>query len=240
MMNMRRVGSTLAALLLGLFLFGMGLWQVERREWKHDLIAAVDSRINAAPVRAPGPDEWADISQDRHAYLRVTASGTFRHDKEVLTKAVTERGSGYWVMTPLNVGDYDIVINRGFVPADKVDAKTRADANGTGAVTITGLLRLSEPKGGFLRENDPKGNRWFSRDIAMITQAKQLGQTAPYFIDADATPNAGGYPIGGLTVVKFNDHHLIYALTWFGLTGLVFFFAYRIWTSPRRKDKGGE
>lgn len=240
MMNMRRVGSTLAALLLGLYLLGMGLWQVERREWKHDLIAAVDSRINAAPVRAPGPDDWAKISQEDHGYLRITASGTFRHDKEVLTKAVTEKGSGFWVMTPLAVGEYDILINRGFVPADKVDVAAHLAANTAATVTITGLLRITEPDGGFLRDNDPVGDRWFSRDVPMIAKAKNLGPTAPYFIDADASPNAGGYPIGGLTVVKFNDHHLIYALTWFGLAGLVFFFAYRLWTSPLRKDKGEE
>lgn len=240
MINMRRAGFTLAALLLGLFLIGMGLWQVERREWKHNLIAAVDSRKDAAPVSAPGPDQWANIIPDTHAYLRINASGTFQHDKEVLVKAVTERGAGFWVMTPLDMGDYQLFINRGFVPPEKADPATRQPAQIAGPVEIIGLLRLSEPKGGFLRENDPAGERWFSRDVPMMVEARGLGRTAPYFVDADASANAGGYPIGGLTVVKFNDHHLIYALTWFGLAGLVFFFAYRIWTSPRRKDKGGE
>ena len=42
-----------------------------------------------------------------------------------------------------------------------------------------------------------------------------MPQVAPFFIDADATPNDGGYPIGGLTVVRFPNNHLIYALTWF-------------------------
>jgi len=39
----------------------------------------------------------------------------------------------------------------------------------------------------------------------------------PYFIDADATPNMGGLPIGGLTVVTFRNSHLVYALTWYAL-----------------------
>ena len=51
-----------------------------------------------------------------------------------------------------------------------------------------------------------------------IAEAKQLsGPVAPYFIDADATPNPGGWPRGGLTVVRFANSHLVYALTWFGL-----------------------
>ena len=84
--------------------------------------------------------------------------------------------------------------------------------------TVVGLLRLSEPDGGFLRANDPAGDRWFSRDVAGIAKARGLsGPVAPYFIDADATPNPGGWPRGGLTVVRFANSHLIYALTWFGL-----------------------
>ena len=56
-----------------------------------------------------------------------------------------------------------------------------------------------------------------------------LGRTAPYFVDADAAPNPGSYPVGGLTVVRFRDHHMIYALTWFALSALSLFFAWRLW-----------
>lgn len=82
---------------------------------------------------------------------------------------------------------------------------------------MTGLLRLSEPGGAFLRANDPAGDRWFSRDVAAIAAAKGLANVKLYFIDADATPNMGGLPIGGLTVVTFRNSHLVYALTWYAL-----------------------
>nr|WP_272214236.1 SURF1 family cytochrome oxidase biogenesis protein [Marinicella sp. W31]MDC2878501.1 hypothetical protein [Marinicella sp. W31] len=37
--------------------------------------------------------------------------------------------------------------------------------------------------------------------------------------------NSGGYPIGGLTVVKFRNAHLSYALTWFAMAlGTVFVY----------------
>ena len=39
----------------------------------------------------------------------------------------------------------------------------------------------------------------------------------PIFIDADATANPGGLPVGGLTVIAFRNSHLVYALTWFAL-----------------------
>ena len=52
-----------------------------------------------------------------------------------------------------------------------------------------------------MRPNRPAEDRWYSRDIAAIAKARGLRNVAPFFIDADATPNTGGYPVGGMTVV---------------------------------------
>ena len=49
---------------------------------------------------------------------------------------------------------------------------------------MVGLLRMSEPGGGFLRSNDPAQQRWHSRDVAAIAQALQLARPAPFFVDA--------------------------------------------------------
>jgi surfeit locus 1 family protein len=127
-------------------------------------------------------------------------------------------------MTPLQSDrGFTVLINRGFTPPDRVDPATRAKGLISGRVLVTGLLRISEPGGGFLRRNDPLANRWYSRDVAAIAAARHLprGQIAPYFIDADATPNLGGLPVGGLTVIAFPNSHLVYALTWFGLALLL-------------------
>ncbi len=206
-------------LVLAAAFLALGTWQVQRLFWKLDLIARVESRVHADPVPAPGGAEWPAISPDKDEYRHVTATGLFQHDKTVLVQAVTERGAGFWVLTPLLLPDEStIVINRGFVPAEKRDPAARvASEIAAGPVTVTGLLRLSEPGGGFLRANDPANDRWFSRDIAAVAAAKGLSNVAPYFIDADATPNPGGLPVGGLTVVAFRNTHLVYALTWYAL-----------------------
>ena len=60
---------------------------------------------------------------------------------------------------------------------------------------MTGLLRLSEPGGAFLRLNDPVSDRWFSRDVATLAQARGLEHVAPCFIDADADPGTGPLPV---------------------------------------------
>ena len=225
----RRAAFAAAALVVAACLAALGIWQLERRVWKHELVSAVDVRLHGAPVAAPGAGAWPQINAKEDAYRRVTATGQFRHDRETLVQAVTERGAGFWVLTPLETPRFTLLVNRGFVPRDKRSPASRADGNVGGVVTVTGLLRVTEPEGAFLRSNDPAANRWYSRDVAGIAKARGLGRTAPYFVDADATPNPGGYPVGGLTVVRFPDNHMVYALTWFALCALSLFFARRLW-----------
>ncbi|MGI4806857.1 MAG: SURF1 family protein [Janthinobacterium lividum] len=198
----------------------LGVWQVQRRAWKLDLIAGVEQRIYARAQPAPGPASWRDFSVETAAYIHVDVSGTLLNDREIMVQAVTELGAGFWVMTPLRADDgWIVLINRGFVPQDRRVAESGRNGEPSWA-TVTGLLRAPEPGGAFLRSNDPANDRWFSRDVEAIAASRDLGVVAPYFIDADSTPNPGGFPVGGLTVVAFRNTHLVYALTWFSLAGL--------------------
>ncbi|WP_412178855.1 SURF1 family protein [Rhizobium sp. TRM96647] len=216
-----RLVFTGAMLLLAAVFILLGTWQVQRLFWKLDLIARVEARIHAQPVPPPPRTAWPDIAAPAHEYLRVTVEGTFDHARAVLVQAVTERGAGFWVMTPLRQADGTaILVNRGFVPPDRRDPASRSEGDIAGPVRVTGLVRMSEPGGGFLRANDPAHGRWYSRDVAAIATATGLEGAAPYFLDADATPNPGGLPAGGLTIVRFRNSHLVYALTWYAMAAM--------------------
>jgi surfeit locus 1 family protein len=199
----------------------LGIWQLHRLSWKLDLIAQIDQRVHAPAVAAPGPAEWSSVDAARDAYRHVSATGTLLPGDDTLVQAVTNKGAGFWVMTPLRTdAGFTVLVNRGFVPADDKQAQAGAVMQSARPTTVTGLVRITEPHGGFLRSNDPGANRWFSRDVAAIAQARGLSDVAPYFIDADATP-AGSYPVGGLTVVDLPNNHLQYALTWFAMAALL-------------------
>ncbi len=215
---MRRIVFASFMSLMVVVLCGLGVWQVQRLSWKEALIARVNARVHAPAVPAPGPQAWAGISDD-DAYRHVRVRGHFLNGAEAQIYALTELGAGYWVMTPLRTDDGAIVfVNRGYVPMDRKAQATRAAGQTDGEVEVTGLLRLPEAKGWlFAQPNDPAHDLWYRRDIVAIAQSRRLGTIAPYFIDADATPNPGGLPRGGMTVISFPNSHLVYAITWFSL-----------------------
>ncbi len=212
--------AALALLLFSIFM-ALGVWQVFRLQWKEDLIARVDDRVHQAPVQLPPSNAWPQMNALSDEYRHVRATGVWLNDKSARVQAVSDYGSGYWLMTPLKLADGNVVlVNRGFIaPSLKLPVAASA-----GQQTVTGLLRISQPGGGFLRKNDPQADRWYSRDVQAIAQARGLQQVAPFFIDADATPdqdNPERGPVGGLTVIAFPNNHLGYALTWFALAAMV-------------------
>ncbi|MBB4952374.1 surfeit locus 1 family protein [Agrobacterium vitis] len=215
--SLTRTAVLCAFLLLACACFvALGIWQIERLAWKRDLIARVDARVHALPVSAPSAADWPSINRENDEYRRVQVSGTFDNSKESFVFASTELGSGYWVLTPLKTADGNtVLINRGFVPPDRKDPTTRTEAQSSDPVTITGLLRLSEPGGTLLRSNGPQADRWYSRDVAAIAAKRNLTRVAPYFIDADKSASNAAYPVGGMTQIRFPNSHLQYAITWF-------------------------
>ncbi|WP_062015015.1 SURF1 family protein [Aureimonas sp. AU4] len=212
-------------LLLVAVLTALGIWQVERRAWKLDLIGRVEARVNAEPAAPPSPADWAALAPGDAEYRNLRLEGRFETARPALVQAVTERGGGDWVMAPFRTRQgFAVLVNRGFVPAGtRVDAIAPPPAGDT---AVTGLLRLTEPKGGFLQSNDPAADRWYSRDVEAIGASRGTMELAPYFVDArsgaEGVPSgpAAVQPVGGLTVLRFPNNHLVYALTWFGMAAL--------------------
>jgi len=207
----------------------LGVWQWQRLAWKRDLIARVEARVHAAPTPPPARHDWPHIDAADFEYRRLRIEGHYLPGLDTRVQAVTEAGAGFWWLTPLRLADGSVVlVNRGFAPPDWRPPAAPAAAE---PISLIGLLRMSEPGGGFLRRNVPAQERWYSRDVAAIAAARGLGPVAPYFVDAQradaptgadaaaaaAASAAPRWPLAGLTVVRFRDNHLSYALTWFAL-----------------------
>ncbi|GGC62900.1 SURF1 family protein [Chelatococcus reniformis] len=233
------------ATVIGLaILVGLGLWQLERRAWKTELLARIDARIHAAPTPLPPEAQWAQWTAAADEYRHVAATGRYRFDKQVLVRGNSprERGTvvaGFAVITPLELASgATVLVNRGFIAEEMRDALVPLDRRTDPAAAITGLMRASQARTSFTPADDPGRGEWFTRDITAIAAAEKLARTAPFIIDADAKPGQIEGPRGGLTVVNFPNDHLQYALTWFGLAaalaGVFVVFAVR----RMRGDRG--
>lgn len=210
------------ALMAGLI--WLGIWQLHRREWKHDLIAAVEHNMAAAPISL---DAALKLGKEAE-YHKVALTGRFDHNKEGYVYAIANGVPAYHVITPFTADDgRTLLVDRGVIPQEMRDPRTRAAGNVEGKTRVVGVWRKPDPPGPFTPTADEKNRVWFSRDVDWIAKKDHIRLAAPVLIEADATPNPGGWPKGGQTVVTFRDAHLQYAITWFALalTLLICYFA---------------
>ena len=195
-------------------LIGLGLWQIQRLHEKEALIANVDAGMKASPVPLAEALKLGAAAEYHH--VRVT--GHFLHDKELYVFSRGPLGAvGVDVVTPLVQDNGEtVLVDRGFVPEALRDPKTRAAAQVPGDAALTGVLRLSQQPGMFTPAPNRGTRLWFVRNVPEMAAA--AGVSAPsVIIEADATPNPGGWPLGGRTQIDFPNDHLQYAITWFGL-----------------------
>ena len=236
----------LFTLVAGACLIALGIWQVHRLAWKENLLATIDRRTNATPEPLPPPAAWPTLKPVDYEYRRVALTGTLDNGKETPVFGSTPYGVGFYVMTPMHLeggGGPDggvVLVNRGYVPPDRKDPATRRAGEPTGVVRIVGLMRAPEHRGLFTPADDPAAGQYFSRDPAVLAARDGLVGLAAINVAADTTPNPGGSPIGGATVIAIPNNHFVYALTWFGtaLSLFAMFGSYAWRRLARGEDEG--
>uniref|UniRef100_A0A3P9M145 SURF1-like protein n=1 Tax=Oryzias latipes TaxID=8090 RepID=A0A3P9M145_ORYLA len=208
--------------------FGLGTWQVKRRQWKMGLIDDLHRLTTEEPIPLPlDPNEVNKLE-----YRRVRVRGRYDHSKELYImprspvdpeKEAREAGSlsssgetGANVVTPFQCIDLGITIlvNRGYVPRQKMRPETRMKGQVEDEVEVVGIIRLSENRKPFVPNNDVERNRWHYRDLEAMSH---VTGAAPIFIDADFGSTIPGGPVGGQTRVTLRNEHMQYIITWYGL-----------------------
>ena len=239
------------AVLVFAVLIGLGIWQIQRKAWKENLIASLTARVAAAPE--PLPASWPHLDQTSNEYRRVQFTAEFDHRREALVFASATgfrpdvTGPGYWVFTPARLADGGIVmVNRGFVPDGRQDPTSRAQGQVAGPVDIVGALRWPDTRHWFTPADDIAHNLWFTRDPVAIAGAKglhikALHVVAPFYVEEESPAPPGGLPQPGKLVVSLPDNHLQYALTWFGLAAVLagVFISWAVASSRQDRAKTG-
>ena len=219
-------------------LIALGVWQLERLEWKETLIFERQSRSQAPAVLLPdGLDQPRSLE-----FQAVRVRGRLLHDSEFYLAARAFNGRvGLHVVTPLALeAGRILLVDRGWIPDDRRDPATRPEGQIPGDLELTGLVRLPGWKGPtwLVPDNQPDENIWFWVDPAAMAEAAGLASViGGFYVDAGPAENPGGLPKGGQTRIELPNDHLQYALTWFALA-LILAVIYVIY--HLRSDTDGE
>lgn len=226
--------ATVFAVPAVLMMVGLGVWQLERRAWKHDVIAARKARVDA-PIMALG----TAIRLGRDEYRRVRVKGRFRHDRETFLGARSFRGNaGYYLFTPFALASGgEILVNRGWIPLSRKDAILRGQGQTEGEVSVVAHIRGAVPVNPFAPDNQPETNFWFWVDPPAMAKHLGIKDAKPWYLQIASPTPKGGWPRPVPVRVEARDAHLQYAITWFSLA-LTLIVIYVLFHRRRRPVKG--
>jgi len=198
----------------------LGAWQLERLQWKLALIHQAGSNLSAPPIPV---SEALALKPKAAQYRRVVLTGRFENSRESYVYGTAVGGTAvYHVITPFQLTDGRVLlVDRGIVPERLRDPRTRATGELAGERRIAGVWRVPDGPGLFTPAPNAARHIWYARDVKGIARDEDLKLAAPVLVEVDATPNPGGWPKGGQTVVHFRNQHLQYAITWFALATVI-------------------
>lgn len=217
----------LPALILGAggiaILLSLGFWQLRRLHWKDGVIAAIEAKIDAAPVplsRLAVPDAAADL------YRPVTVSGHTTGEELLVLSGRTGDGAGYEVIAGFETGDgRRILIDRGFI-GEAGRGLPRAPVT----LAVTGNLHWPDESDSFTPPPDPKSGLWFARDVPAM--AEKLKTEPVLVVLRDAEGDMQGIDPVPVDTASIPNNHRQYAITWFSLAavwaGMTGFLLWRI------------
>ena len=253
------IASHLLVLALVVFMVWAGFWQLRRFRERGDLNRLYAERQEAGTADV---DEVIDADAgfegralEDALYRRVTATGTYDADAEVLVRNRTQDGRpGVWILTPLVVDGVDVdgvasvdadaalIVNRGFVPVSGTPEELPAEARAPeGEVTVTGLLQRTQERGRFQPSDPEDGTLRLLSRVDLV----RFQQQAPYdlypawlLLQEQVPPPAGEIPIVVAPPEPFSEtQNLSYAFQWFAFT-IIAVVGYTL--ILRRQAKGDE
>lgn len=194
----------------------LGNWQLERLNWKKDLIAGIVAGFSAVPVEPNGSvPEWR----------RVSVSGVWLNGPPFFVGPISKRGRiGWYVVSPLRSSDGGILfVNRGFSPNKAWDFKSAKKVR-----NLLGIIRKPKRAGVFAPDNNPIAEDWFRVAPLDFARARDLKGVFPFWVDALEVP-AGSTLIANATPELPPNNHLGYALTWYAFAFIAAVIALLFW-----------
>ena len=197
---------------------GLGTWQVQRLQWKTNLINEIETAKKNAPLTAGNlPIDEAGWKEKNFWPVKLT--GTWNHEIEYhLAPRYYKSQLGYHLVEPLILPDKRVVlVNRGWIPAANKEIGTRAKTIGVGRETVTGMIRYGSERNPFTPENQKKKNVWFGRDVKEMAAFYDVKNVLPAMIDQVGVQDVTKLPVPSDGAIHLRNDHLTYIITWYSI-----------------------
>ena len=217
---MRFWGMVVFGVLGTTILLSLGIWQLQRLAWKHEVLRAIESKILAPAVEIP-----QTVLPDAHSLLPVRAEGRYKGDTVRVLVSQKIYGAGYRLITAFELVDgRTIMLDRGFTSV-RLEIPSTPEGRGQ----VIGNLQWPQEIDSFTPENDLAANIWFARDVARLAEHLKAEPVLLVLRDSSFETEAAT-PLPKMTANIPNDH-MNYAITWFSLAliwlGMSGYFLYR-------------
>lgn len=188
-------------------LLALGTWQVQRLDWKAEVLALLETRMSqppeALPLKIAAPEEWD--------YRRVSVEGRFLHDHAFyLQPRQYGQRNGVHLLTPFERRSGDIIlVNRGFLPENMYEYERPQ-----GHVTLSGMAHIPDDQNIFTPLNQVGDDHIYWSDLDFISAEAGLDLAVPLVLYVDDKRD-GVYPVGGQIRLDIPNNHLQYAVFWY-------------------------
>ncbi len=212
-------GLTLALLPALAILIGLGVWQVQRLQWKTQMLAQITAGEDAAPERL------ADILARKQqgemiAWRRVSVRGVLADQTPQALFANREGRPAVRLLAPFITTDgLTIVLDLGYERPAR-ETKLADEWRLPGAAQerrLQGILKPI-PRPSRLAPVNIDGQMWYTPDTARLLAGLQHGTPiTDYVLSIEGPPQHPQWPDPAPGHAQIANNHLDYALTWFGL-----------------------
>ena len=186
-------------------LLSLGFWQLDRREWKQEVMATVQDQLETLAVPLP-----AKLSPDWE-YRRVLVSGPVVPNSWFRFPGRSQDGKvGDLLMLLIKTeSGRHVLLEHSFVGFGEALPPLPA------AVAKEGILRLPTEPGLFTPDNNIAANQWYTADPGAMAEAAKARQG----------PVLSFYVVSKNWEPYLPNDHLQYALTWFSFS-VIFLFIF--------------
>ena len=197
----------------------LGVWQLQRLDWKNNLLSNIEQKITAEPVLL-----MEELTELDDQYRSVMVEGDILPGEIHILTSLKNIGPGFLVIVPFALADGKIImVDRGFVP----EAEKKLNRS-NGKVKLVGNLLWPNETDGFTPDPDVKKNMWFARDLEKMSNHLKTDEVLIVVRQSEPI----GKPVPQQIGVHIANDHLGYAITWFSLAvvwfGMTILLVYRI------------